>query len=303
MHSPTISGMHTQGGSGSGSGIAAQCWSRNCVPGMEITVGIAGNRARVRVIGSMEVAPVNRDYPFVYSLEVKRDFRRQVRYCVPPRLAPVLAKRSNVSPLPPIACSVAATSRGSTSGSMRMVSRGFSSAIPCRSASGQRRHRHPFPPHADLRSTRARHPARGVTACGDFTPMKRVLVLHTLPPEQAPPGRERDEFDVSGSAQAIAEARAVPGAAVVGVRGELREVLDAIAGHRPDVVFNLCEAPLGRPGARAARRSAVRVRERHRFHGFTQRNTRALPTQRPHQCRPRRGGCAGAASRAGFPAS
>ena len=39
----------------------------------------------------------------------------------------------------------------------------------------------------------------------------------------------------------------MPGAAVVGVRGELREVLDAIAGHRPDVVFNLCEAPLGRP--------------------------------------------------------
>ena len=131
MHSPTISGMHTQGGSGSGSD-RCPVLVEEFVPGMEITVGIAGNGARVRVIGSMEVAPVHRDHPFVYSLEVKRDFRRQVRYFVPPRLAQVLAKRSNVSPLPPIACSVAATLRGSTSGSMRMGSRDFSSAIPCR---------------------------------------------------------------------------------------------------------------------------------------------------------------------------
>jgi D-alanine-D-alanine ligase len=42
-------------------------------------------------------------------------------------------------------------------------------------------------------------------------------------------------------------ASTLPGAAAVGVLGELDEVLAAIRAHRPDVVFNACEAPLGRP--------------------------------------------------------
>ncbi len=75
--------------------------------------------------------------------------------------------------------------------------------------------------------------------------MKRVLILHTLPPARVAVGRDRDEFDVSGSAAAIAEA--APGARIVAVRGDLREILEAISGQRVDVIFNLCEAPAGRP--------------------------------------------------------
>jgi D-alanine-D-alanine ligase len=58
-------------------------------------------------------------------------------------------------------------------------------------------------------------------------------------------GRTADEFDLAHTAEAIALAlpRAVP-AGVLGHPGEILAILDE---HRPDVVFNLCEAPLGRP--------------------------------------------------------
>ena len=60
------------------------------LPGPEVTVAVVGNGAAARVLGSMEIAPApdaGRDgHPFVYSLEVKRDWRRRVRYHVPPRL-------------------------------------------------------------------------------------------------------------------------------------------------------------------------------------------------------------------------
>lgn len=56
------------------------------LPGMEVTVAVVGNGSRARVLGMMEIAPVSTALPFVYSLEVKRDWRRQVRYHVPPRL-------------------------------------------------------------------------------------------------------------------------------------------------------------------------------------------------------------------------
>lgn len=62
------------------------------LPGAEVTVGIAGNGSRARLLGMMEIAPAAQDGHFVYSLEVKRDFRRRARYFVPPRLdAPTLA--------------------------------------------------------------------------------------------------------------------------------------------------------------------------------------------------------------------
>jgi D-alanine-D-alanine ligase len=77
----------------------------------------------------------------------------------------------------------------------------------------------------------------------------KVLVLHTLPPREAESGRTPDEFDLDGAAQAIGEA--IPGAVVAGIRGELRELIDHLDRHRPDVVFNLCEAPLGRPDLEA----------------------------------------------------
>ncbi|MGH9900494.1 MAG: D-alanine--D-alanine ligase family protein [Pyrinomonadaceae bacterium] len=56
------------------------------LPGAEITVGVVGNDADARVLGMMEIAPASGERPFVYSLEFKRDWRRLVRYHVPPRL-------------------------------------------------------------------------------------------------------------------------------------------------------------------------------------------------------------------------
>ncbi len=68
-----------------------------------------------------------------------------------------------------------------------------------------------------------------------------VLVLHTLPPPGM--GDRAAEFDLSEAADGVA---AVFGVAPVGVHGALDEVLAALETHRPDVVFNLLEAPLGR---------------------------------------------------------
>jgi D-alanine-D-alanine ligase len=72
----------------------------------------------------------------------------------------------------------------------------------------------------------------------------KVLILYTVPPDDPPDGRDRAEFDVSAGVQSIAEV--LPDAVLEGVRGEPRELLDALARHQPDVVFNACEAPLGR---------------------------------------------------------
>jgi len=55
------------------------------IRGDELTVGIVGNDPP-RVVGVMRVLPNEPTEDFVYSLEVKRDFRRQVRYEVPPAL-------------------------------------------------------------------------------------------------------------------------------------------------------------------------------------------------------------------------
>jgi D-alanine-D-alanine ligase len=58
------------------------------LPGVEVTVGIAGNAEHAAILGMMEIEPASSDGPFVYSLAVKRDWRRRVRYHVPPRLSP-----------------------------------------------------------------------------------------------------------------------------------------------------------------------------------------------------------------------
>lgn len=73
----------------------------------------------------------------------------------------------------------------------------------------------------------------------------KVLVLHSLPPEEAGEGRTSDEFDLHPAAENIASV--LPGAVVAGVKGEAEEILATLAHVAPDVVFNLCEAPLGRP--------------------------------------------------------
>ena len=57
------------------------------LPGPEVTIGVAGNGPGARVIGMMEIAPIHQNGPFVYSLEMKRDFTRLVRYHQPPRLS------------------------------------------------------------------------------------------------------------------------------------------------------------------------------------------------------------------------
>jgi D-alanine-D-alanine ligase len=55
--------------------------------GIEATVGIVGTGAEARVLGVMEIAPCKTTTDrFIYSLEVKRDYLREVEYHVPPRL-------------------------------------------------------------------------------------------------------------------------------------------------------------------------------------------------------------------------
>jgi D-alanine-D-alanine ligase len=56
------------------------------IAGDELTVGVIGNDPP-QLIGMMRVLPRQATRQFVYSLEVKRDWRRQVRYECPPQLA------------------------------------------------------------------------------------------------------------------------------------------------------------------------------------------------------------------------
>lgn len=56
------------------------------LPGAEVTIGVVGNGAASRIVGMMEIGPAEPDGFFVYSLEMKRDWRRRVRYHNPPRL-------------------------------------------------------------------------------------------------------------------------------------------------------------------------------------------------------------------------
>ncbi|MFH1808584.1 MAG: D-alanine--D-alanine ligase [Pseudomonadota bacterium] len=64
-------------------------------PGVELTVGVLGVRGRAKVIGTMEIAPTQLGLEsFVYSLEVKRDWRNQVAYKVPPTVAPAVVEEA-----------------------------------------------------------------------------------------------------------------------------------------------------------------------------------------------------------------
>jgi D-alanine-D-alanine ligase len=56
------------------------------IAGDELTVGVIGNDPP-QVVGIMRVVPRQRTERFVYSLEVKRDYKRQVRYECPPPLS------------------------------------------------------------------------------------------------------------------------------------------------------------------------------------------------------------------------
>jgi D-alanine-D-alanine ligase len=76
-----------------------------------------------------------------------------------------------------------------------------------------------------------------------------VLVLHTLPPEHLAANRTAAEFDLDAAASSIAAV--LPGAEAVAVGGSAAEIAALVAARRPGVVFNLCEAPLGRPALEA----------------------------------------------------
>jgi D-alanine-D-alanine ligase len=56
------------------------------IDGDELTVGMVGN-SPPEILSIMRVVPLSSDKPFVYSLEVKRDWRRQVRYETPAKLS------------------------------------------------------------------------------------------------------------------------------------------------------------------------------------------------------------------------
>jgi D-alanine-D-alanine ligase len=77
----------------------------------------------------------------------------------------------------------------------------------------------------------------------------KILVLHTLAPANPANGRLPDEFELDAAAENVAGA--LDNAVVVGVRGEASEIKDIVEAERPDVVFNLCEAPLGKPALEA----------------------------------------------------
>lgn len=82
----------------------------------------------------------------------------------------------------------------------------------------------------------------------------KILVLYTLPPETFDHARSRAEFDLSEGARGVAEV--IPDAILAGVRGEPQEILDTVSRHQPDLIFNVCEAPLGR-GDREAHVAAL----------------------------------------------
>lgn len=56
------------------------------IAGDELTVGLIGNGPEPTVLGVMRVKPTAPDPRFVYSIEVKRDWRRRVEYEAPARL-------------------------------------------------------------------------------------------------------------------------------------------------------------------------------------------------------------------------
>ncbi|MFN0008007.1 MAG: D-alanine--D-alanine ligase [Planctomycetota bacterium] len=63
------------------------------LPGAEFTVGVLGEGEGARALGVMEIEPLGIPLEdFVYSLEVKRNFRKEVAYHVPPRRSATLVR-------------------------------------------------------------------------------------------------------------------------------------------------------------------------------------------------------------------
>jgi D-alanine-D-alanine ligase len=56
------------------------------IASVEVTIALAGNAPAPRLLGMMEIAPTTPSDRFVYSLEAKRNYERDVTYHIPPRL-------------------------------------------------------------------------------------------------------------------------------------------------------------------------------------------------------------------------
>ena len=63
------------------------------IDGDEVTVGLVGNGEQVEVVGVMRIVPKGSAARFVYSLEVKRDWRRRVDYEAPALLSAEVMRR------------------------------------------------------------------------------------------------------------------------------------------------------------------------------------------------------------------
>jgi D-alanine-D-alanine ligase len=165
------------------------------LPGAEITVGITGNGAAAAVLGMMEIAPAADEQPFVYSVDVKRDWRRRVRYHVPPRCrrhrdhaAQLRAHRLSPARLP---------RRGAhrLPGSTPPALRTSSSAIRCRGSTPTTAISSSCPHAAAPTAPRAGHPARrdGTDERADRLSVEarpdEGLILHIAPPETVDSGR------------------------------------------------------------------------------------------------------------------
>jgi D-alanine-D-alanine ligase len=68
------------------------------IAGEEVTVGLVGN-APPRLVGQLHVVPQRAEPDFVYSLEVKRDYERRVRYQSPPDLPDDVRQRTGAAAL------------------------------------------------------------------------------------------------------------------------------------------------------------------------------------------------------------
>lgn len=68
------------------------------IDGDEVTVGIIGN-SPPRIVGMMRILPRKKDSPFVYSVEVKRDYVNLVDYECPARLGQEILDRMSASSL------------------------------------------------------------------------------------------------------------------------------------------------------------------------------------------------------------
>jgi D-alanine-D-alanine ligase len=68
------------------------------ITGDEVTVGVIGN-SPPEVLGMMRILPKNREAHFVYSLEVKRDYKNRVEYECPARLEGEVLERIKLSSL------------------------------------------------------------------------------------------------------------------------------------------------------------------------------------------------------------